>query len=138
MLAIAKQEYARIEYDDVDFQVCDAENLAESISEHFDVAVCLRLLHRVPPAIKASILAGLSSVADHVIVSFGVSSPYHSARRIVRRRLLGGDDRPTWYGTLGDVLDTLRPNFDVVHRASVVPLLSQEVMFLLRSRPGRG
>jgi SAM-dependent methyltransferase len=138
MLAIAKQEYERIGYDDVDFQVCDAERIAETVSERFDVAVCLRLLHRVPPAVQASILAGLASVADHVIVSFGVTSSYHNARRIVRRRVLGGDDRPIWFESLGEVLDGVRANFDVVDRASVLPFLSQEVMLLLRSRPGRG
>ena len=138
MLAIARQVYDRIDYSDVDFRVCDAEKVAETVSERFDVAVCLRLLHRVPQDVKASILAGLAAVADHVIVSFGVTSPYHNARRMVRRRVLGGDDRPIWFQSLADVLDGVRPNFEVVARASVVPLLSQEVMLLLRSRTGPG
>ena len=134
MLSIAQQEYQRIQYTNVDFQICDATQLESLRAQKFDVAVCLRLLHRVPPAIRIAILSGLAKVADNVIVSLGISSPYHSMRRSVRQFVIGGDTRPIWFSKLDEFTDSIRPHYTLMAKSNVLPLLSQEIVLLLRSK----
>jgi len=107
MLSIAQREYQRIQYANVDFQICDATQLESLRDKKFDAAVCLRLLHRVPPGIRIAILSELARVADNVIVSLGISSPYHGMRRSVRQFVIGGDSRPVWFSKL--------ENYPIIH-----------------------
>jgi ubiquinone/menaquinone biosynthesis C-methylase UbiE len=64
-----------------------ATNFADG---EFDVAVCLRLLHRVPDAARTAILTELSRISrKHVIVSVGLTNPVQEFRRQVRRMITG-------------------------------------------------
>lgn len=131
MLRFARERYARREYADVQFVACDAESVASVLDERFDVAVCLRLFHRVPDDTKRAILAELAELADHVVVSVGITSPYHRYRRALRRRLLGGDDRPDWYITETEAQALFLDGFEIVDEAWILPWLSQEKLYLL-------
>jgi ubiquinone/menaquinone biosynthesis C-methylase UbiE len=56
----------------------------------FDVAICLRLLHRVPDDVKSSMLNELHRVSRrYAIVSYGVASPWHRVRGLLRKLLTG-------------------------------------------------
>lgn len=135
MIAIARSEYQQLGYSDVEFICGDAEQLSDTVDRQFDVVVCLRLLHRVPREKKRSILAELAAVTDYAIVSFGVDSRYHSARRRLRQRLLGGGDQDydPCYESRAVIETLVADHFDIVDSTWVVPMLSQEIVYLLRS-----
>lgn len=132
MLRIAKSEYDRSGIGDVRFRVCDAERVSKAIDRTFDVAVCLRLLHRVPHDKKRQILHELGNAAKYVIASTGVESKFHEVRRWIRKKILGGDDRGHCYETLSETQEVLRDGFDIVTSKHVLPLISQERIYLLR------
>lgn len=137
MLALARKEFERRGAANVRYRICDAERLTETIEETFDVAVCLRLLHRVPEPIKRSILKQLAGVARYVIVSTAVESGFHSLRRKLRFRLMGGDERAHCYETPERTHRILSDGFQVLRQKPVLPLLSQEYVYLLQP-DGRG
>ncbi|MFN9773699.1 MAG: class I SAM-dependent methyltransferase [Burkholderiales bacterium] len=135
MLALAEREYAtrgvvsRL-------RVCDAERIVETLGERFHVAVCLRLLHRVPSSVKRSILAQLRGCADHAIVSAGIESTFHRGRRVVRRAMFGGDASALCFAAEEELLGLIEEHFEIVERRWVIPFASQEMVFLLRPRVG--
>lgn len=135
MLRIAETEYERVGCYNAKFQVCDAEGITETLDEAFDVAVCLRLLHRVPQETKRRILRELGSVADHVIASTAVESAFHQARRWIRRQLLGGDERGHCYETPAMTKEIFTDGFEILASKHVLPLLSQERVYLLKPTP---
>jgi hypothetical protein len=132
MLEIARREYAAAGCANVVFRVCDAEQITTTLGQRFDVAVCLRLLHRVPSDVRSRILAQLAACADHAIVSMGIETGYHRARRHVRSYFFGDGTDPLCYERLGTVAAQLKTYFDIVARKSILPGLSQEMIFLLR------
>lgn len=132
MLGRAEREYARAGVVNRRFAVCDAASVSDVIEGSFDVAVCLRLLHRVPTDVKREILAELAAVADHVVVSTGIESPFHAARRKLRYRLVGGDERAHCYETAEATRDLLTREFEILDAKWVLPALSQERIYLLR------
>ena len=134
MLAIAREEYAAAGCRDVVVRTCDAEQITATLRERFDAAVCLRLLHRVPSDVRARILAELSAAADHVIVSMGIESGYHRARRHLRSRLVGGSADALCYEPLSAFERQLAVDFHVLAQRWILPALSQEMAFLLRPK----
>lgn len=132
MLRIAESEYERADVSDARFQICDAEEITETIDESFDVAVSLRLLHRVPSEVKRDILTELGSVADYVVASTAVETRFHAFRRNVRQTLLGGDERDHCYESPGVTRDIFSDGFEIISSKRVLPVLSQERVFLLR------
>lgn len=131
MLRVAESEYDRAGVD-AQFGICDAEAITGTIDESFDVAICLRLLHRVPTDAKCRILSELRSVADYVIVSTGIETLFHAIRRNARQRLLGGDERDHCYESPRKTLEIFSDGFDVIASKRVLPVLSQEHVYLLR------
>ena len=132
MLAIGRSVYKAAGHAQVEFRTCDAEQINSTLGRHFDLAVCLRLLHRVPWEVKERVLAELARVADHVVLSAGVDSPYHRLRRTVRGALLGGDPRALGAEPIAALRRLIGHYFHIVDFARVLPVLSQEVVFLLR------
>ncbi|MEX2600150.1 MAG: class I SAM-dependent methyltransferase [Balneolaceae bacterium] len=132
MLKIAKNEFRSVDHDNVAFQVCDAEKISDTIDESFDVAVCLRLLHRVPDPVKRSILDELGKAANHVIVSIGVESRFHSIRRKIRELIMGGDIRDHCYVNKMETVQLMTDGFEIIESKAVFPFLSQEQVFLLK------
>jgi 2-polyprenyl-3-methyl-5-hydroxy-6-metoxy-1,4-benzoquinol methylase len=132
MLDMARREYAASGCVDAIFRICDAEQITMTLGEHFDVAVCLRLLHRVPPTQRRSILAELAACADHAIISIGIENRYHRARRHVRRWLVGGRTDALCYEGLDAVRSQLTVDFDILATQRILPGMSQEMIFLLR------
>jgi SAM-dependent methyltransferase len=134
MLAIARREYAAAGLQGARFEVCDAERIGATLGERFDVAVCLRLMHRVPPEVRRGILRELAAAAGHAIVSFGIETRWHAARRRIRQRLFGGGADRLCYASLAAVRTELAEHFDLIEGRRILPLLSQEWVFLGRSR----
>jgi SAM-dependent methyltransferase len=139
MLEIARREYPAAGCTKVDFRICDAEYVAKTLAQRFEVAVCLRLLHRVPSDVRDRILAQLAASADHAIVSMGIETGYHRARRHVRNWLFGDGTDRLCYDSLDAVEAQLNSHFQILARRSILPGLSQEMIFLLRpSRANSG
>jgi ubiquinone/menaquinone biosynthesis C-methylase UbiE len=134
MLEIARREYPAAGCTNATFRVCDAEQIARTLGQRFDVAVCLRLLHRVPSDVRDRVLAELAAVADHAIVSMGIETGYHRARRQVRGWLFGVDTDSLCYESLSAVEMQFKTCFDILAQKSILPGLSQEVIFLLRPK----
>lgn len=133
MLERAHREFSDNNVKNVRFQICDAEAITETVEEKFDVAVCLRLLHRVPTEKKRDILSELGEVADHVIASTAIESRYHQIRRRTRRRLTGeNESRGNCYETPETTRRIFSERFEIVARRPVLKLLSQEYVYLLR------
>lgn len=132
MLDIAKMEFDKCGLNQADFKVCDAEKINETLNQKFDVAVCLRLLHRVPDQVKENILKELSEVANHCIVSVGIETGFHKIRRIIREKLLGGDVRDHCFSNQNEILNLLLQHFEIINSKSIFPLVSQEKIYLLK------
>ena len=134
MLEIARQEYPAAGCTEVTFRVCDAEQITGTLQQRFDVAVCLRLLHRVPSEVRERILAELAASGDHVIASMGIETNYHRARRHVRSWIFGDGTDPLCYESFSAVESQFRTYFDILARRWILPGLSQEIIFLLRPK----
>lgn len=134
MLRVAQREYESRGYERVGFQVCDAAKIRETLDRDFDVAVCLRLLHRVPADVIAAILAELAASSVHTIASFGVESAYQRARLWLRRGAFGGDVEELCFRTIPEIHTLLAPHFEVLDSTWIFPLLSRERVFLLKSK----
>ncbi|RNJ27095.1 class I SAM-dependent methyltransferase [Halosegnis longus] len=132
MLNIAEAEYDRHGVSDARFQVCDAEEISETLDERFNVAISLRLLHRVPTDVKRNILAELGAVGDYVIASTAIETSFHQTRRNIRQRLLGGDERNHGYESPETTREIMTDGFEIIASKRVLPVLSQEHVFLLR------
>lgn len=134
MLNLARAEYARIGYRNVAFSINDAVDLSAFGRRRFDLAVCLRLLHRVPPALRKVMLAQFASVAPCAIVSYGIDNAFHKARRSLRPVIFGGRARARCACSMAEARAEIEPHFEIVQSTWVAPMLSQELVFLLRSR----
>lgn len=132
MLRLAEEEFDRAGVSEARFEICDAEAITENVNETFDVAVSLRLLHRVPTEVKRNILTELGAVGNYVIASTAIETPFHSFRRDVRKRILGGDERDHCYESPKNTRDIFSDGFDIIASRRVLPALSQEQVFLLR------
>jgi SAM-dependent methyltransferase len=134
MLEIARREYPAAGCTNVVFRVCDAEQITGTLRQRFDVAVCLRLLHRVPSDVRDRILAELAASADHAVVSMGIENVYHRARRHARNWIFGDGTDALCYERLRAFRTQLEAHFDILAQRSILPGLSQEMIFLLRPR----
>lgn len=135
MLKVAEAEYARIGYSRVSFRVGDAADLGDFGDGQFDVAVCLRLMHRVPPPLRKTMLGELARVASHAIVSFGIENGFHAMRRGVRASVFGGSNDRLCFCSMPAARAELEPIFEIVKHVWIAPALSQEVIFLVKPRP---
>lgn len=100
-----------------------------------DTIVSLRLLHRVPDAIKAAILREFTRVArKHVLVSIGVTGAWQRIRLRLRRRLTGLVTIP--YPILPRNVSRFLsvPGWSITGRVTVLPVFSGEVVFRLSRR----
>lgn len=134
MLKLAATEYARIGYDQVAFKTEDAMDLGDFRDDAFDVAVCLRLMHRVPPTLRRRMLAELARVAPYAVVSFGIANGFHRVRRGVRAAVFGGRRDSMCFCRLAAARAELEARYEIITRAWIAPTLSQEIVFLLRSK----
>jgi SAM-dependent methyltransferase len=134
MLEIARREYPAAGCTNAAFRLCDAEQITSTLGQRFDVAICLRLLHRVPSDVRDRILAELAASADHVIVSMGIETGYHRARRHVRHWIFSDGTDPLCSDSLSAVETQFRTYFDILARKWILPGLSQEMIFLLRPK----
>lgn len=135
MLAIAKTTYEKLGYyENVDFVICDAEKIFQTVHNRFESAVCLRLLHRVPPKVKTTILKQLAMIAPYSIISFGLDTFWHRFRRSLIRMLFNGEILKTpLVEKISDIVYKINEHFEVINFKYVLPILSKEVVFLLRS-----
>jgi 2-polyprenyl-3-methyl-5-hydroxy-6-metoxy-1,4-benzoquinol methylase len=136
MLDVARKVYSDLSHAAVQFVQCDAENAAGlTTGRNVDVVVCIRLMHRVPADVRQSILKQFAEAAPHLIVSYGVDSRFHRARRSLRRALVGGlDVSASEYATMEQATRELAEHFHVVDFRSVIWGLSNEYLFLAKSK----
>lgn len=134
MLKLAAVEYARIGYGHVEFSINDAIDLQAFGAGHFDLVVCLRLLHRVPAALRKTMLAQFASVAPYAIVSYGIDNAFHKARRCARAVTFGGRARPPCACSAAEARAEIESAFGIVASVWIAPALSQEMIFVLKSR----
>jgi SAM-dependent methyltransferase len=136
MLKLAEAEYARAGCTGARFQVEDATDLARFREGSFDVVVCLRLMHRVPSGLRRRMLREFARVAPCTIVSFGIESGFHKMRRELRAAVFGGSRTPLCFCSIEQARAELSADFEVLGQIWIAPALSQEMVFLLRSRRG--
>ncbi|HJU08139.1 MAG TPA: class I SAM-dependent methyltransferase [Rhodanobacteraceae bacterium] len=134
MLEIAKGEYQKIKYRKVDFLIADATDLSRFENIGFDSVVCLRLMHRVPAAVRRQMLREFSRVARYLIVSFGVENTYHRIRRSLRNKMFGGLANNMCFCSLASARSEIEPLFEILREVWIAPLLSRELVFLLKSK----
>lgn len=134
MLRLAESEYARIGYRRVSFTIHDATHLEGFGPGKFDLVVCLRLLHRVPSALRQIMLAQFALIAPYTIVSYGIENRFHQARRFLRRVAFGGHAHARCYCSMAEAKAEIESTFEIVESAWIAPILSQELIFLLKSK----
>ena len=132
MLNFAKLCYSQENYTNVEFLIADAEKVSVTIPEKVDLSICLRLLHRVPTEIKSNILSDFSKTAPYLICSTGIDTTFHTVRRNVRQKILGGGSA-YFYQSQEDFEAVLQENYEIVSRHWVCPYVSQEMIYLLKS-----
>lgn len=135
MLKQAEAEFSRVDHPHVGFRVADAADLGDFEDHAFDVVVCLRLMHRVPAALRKRMLRELARVAPCAVVSFGIENAFHKARRRTRAAIFGGQKDALCFCGMAAAHAELEPHFDIVAKTWIAPALSQEMIFLLRSKP---
>jgi ubiquinone/menaquinone biosynthesis C-methylase UbiE len=88
MMEVAAREYNHLP-GFVGFEQTDA-SATKFADEEFDAVICLRLLHRVPDAVRSAILVDLGRISrKHVIVSVGLTNSLQQFRRQVRKIITG-------------------------------------------------
>lgn len=137
MLDIARKVYAELQYADVTFAQCDAENATSLASDgRFDVVVCLRLMHRVPAEVRERMLAEFAVVAPWLVISYGIDSWFHRLRRPLRRFLFRNKDvGVSTFPTMDGAMRELGRFYRIVNVKPVFTGLSGEYLFLLARRP---
>lgn len=135
MLKQAEAEFSRVGHSGAEFRVADAADLREFGNGAFDVVTCLRLMHRVPSPVRARMLREFARVAPWAIVSFGIKNGFHALRRRTRAAIFGGLKDTLCFCSVAEACGELAPHFDVVAKTWIAPALSQEMIFLLRSKP---
>lgn len=135
MLKQAEAEFSRAGLADVEFRVADAADLRAFGNGAFDVVACLRLMHRVPASLRARMLQEFARVAPWAVVSFGIENGFHALRRRTRAAIFGGQKEALCFCSVAEACAELAPHFDVVAKTWIAPALSQEMIFLLRSKP---
>ncbi len=117
------------------FKVCDAEHIHTEFGvKSFDVVVCLRLMHRVPASERVRMLASIAQASDYSVISFGLDSPFHRMRRLIRNLFFGGGNDPLCTAPISQINSEIESYFTIIGRRSVVPLLSEQVVYLLKAR----
>lgn len=134
MLKLAEVEYSRAGCKGARFQVEDASDLGNFRDGSFDVVVCLRLMHRVPAALRKLMLCEFSRVAPYTIVSFGIENGFHKVRRGVRAAVFGGSRDTLCFCGVDQAREELSSDFDILRQVWIAPALSQEMVFQLRSK----
>lgn len=137
MLKRAESEYRKAGYAQIDCRIADAADLACFGDDAFDVTVCLRLMHRVPASLRESMLREFARVAPYALVSFGIENGFHRMRRAARAAIFGGLKDGLCFCSSAEARAELEPLFEIVAKIWIAPALSQEVIFLLRSKPQR-
>jgi hypothetical protein len=79
-------------------------------------------------------LSEFARVAPYAIVSFGIENGFHKTRRSVRAAVFGGSRDALCFCSVEQACAELSPCFDILRRVWIAPVLSQEMVFLLRSR----
>jgi len=134
MLGIAKTLYAGSGIGEQRFLEADVTALDPAVIGRHDVAVCLRLLHRIPADVKDRALQQLLGCADHLIVSTGIETGFHRLRRHVRGLLLGGDTSALCFEPFAEAHAHMARAGEVLAWRWIAPGISQEAVFLLRAR----
>jgi 2-polyprenyl-3-methyl-5-hydroxy-6-metoxy-1,4-benzoquinol methylase len=133
MIEIAAREYRRLP----GFMGCIQTDAAAThfASGEFDAVVCLRLLHRVPDAVRTAILAELARISSrHVIVSVGLSSPIQKMRQRVRRIVSGKWTVPYPVTRSMFAEQLASAHLTPIRWISVLPLLSSEWIVIAEKR----
>lgn len=98
----------------------------------FDAVICLRFLHRVPPAIKRAALLELRRIARrYVVVSYGIETRWHRLRQRLRGLLAPGNSIP-YPLTRASIVELFENvGLRVVRQVMPMPVLSAEEMSVL-------
>lgn len=134
MLEIAKSEYQRINYANVEYVIADAIDLNQFANASFDAVVCLRLLHRVPSGIRHRMLKEFARVASFTLVSYGVDNAYHRLRERVRNRITGSKPTAKCLCSLAEARREIEPLFTIREECWIARGISRELIFLLEPR----
>lgn len=134
MLEIAKAEYRKINYPNVEYAIADAIDLNRFADASFDMVVCLRLLHRTPPEIRHKMLTEFSRVASFAIVSYGIDTAYHRLRERVRNDILGCQPIAKCFCSLTEARREIELFFEIEKETWIARGISRELIFLLKSR----
>lgn len=134
MLTIGRQEFRKAGHNDVEFVICDAEDVSSVLDDDFAVTVCLRLFHRVPDSVVRSILAEFSSLSPYAIISMAAH------REGVVARIGDGVKSPMGGSTSRNIRSVdectalLEQEFNVLAMRRILPAVSNELLFLVRSK----
>jgi ubiquinone/menaquinone biosynthesis C-methylase UbiE len=129
MMEVAAREYRDLP-GFIGFEQTDA-SATKFADEEFDAVICLRLLHRVPDAVRLAILADLGRVSQkHVIVSVGLTNSFQEYRRKVRKIITGKNTVP--YPVTRSVFAEQLASacLDPIRWTPVLPLVSSEWIVL--------
>ncbi|MGE0278749.1 MAG: methyltransferase domain-containing protein [Nitrospiraceae bacterium] len=134
MLELAKESYGATSIA-AKFALCDAERVHQDIElVGLDAVVSLRLMHRVPQEVRSRMFTSFAKAAKYSIISFGLSSIYHRARKRLRNFIFRESPQQLCLQTMRGMEVEVAPHFTIIETRHVSPALSEEVVMLLKSR----
>ena len=100
--------------------------------EAFDAVVCLRLLHRVPPDVRATALRELHRVTRrYAVVSYGIGTTWHALRQRLRALVSPGRTIPYPIPRITVDREFTDLGWRVARKLSPLPVISAEEIALL-------
>lgn len=134
MIQVARQAYEASHFSG--FVCSNAEQLPFRTAA-FDMVVCLRLMHLVPPASRGSMIKELARVTSRrLIVSYGVVGLFQSFRLKIRRAILRGISTPYPVHLSDLLMDFEGAGLRVKRQRHILPILSSECLFTLEKVQG--
>ena len=127
-------ELARIDYEGhnnfVGFMCANATNL-DFKDNTFDCIVCLRLMQRVPPEIRKSMLNEYNRTGKrYLVISYGYTSFFHAIRIKMLTKIKRKNPIPC-ATKIRDIESELEScGWKIKHRIFTLPLLSSEIIYL--------
>jgi hypothetical protein len=134
MLDVAQRKLARFGTN-FQAQIGDARQL-ENAGLQFPGALCARLLMHLPMEEQIQVLRAVASAAPIVVLTHGLSTPYHRLRRKLKRLL--GNQRPAAFPISSKELSLLLAGAGLkeIARMWIFPLVSEAIMVVAkRSHP---
>jgi SAM-dependent methyltransferase len=135
MMALARTAYHQVGVPNLTFILGEVESMASWLTGHtVTTTVCLRLMHRVPRAVRLKMLAEISKASRYAVISFAIDNRYHRLRRRFRSFAFKAAQQDICVTTMREIKVDLSTHFELQKIIWIGRLLSEEIVVLARAK----